>query len=66
MIKNITFFVIGVVSLFVGVIMMIKHKFYKYKTSDMLFVTKLRVFLGSAVLALFGILIVINELKKLI
>lgn len=63
---NITFLAIGVISLLIGVVMMIKHKFYKYKTSDMLFATKLRVFLGSAVLVLFGVLIVVNELKKLL
>lgn len=63
---NITFFIIGIACLIVGAFLMTKHKFYKYKTSDMLFAASFRAFLGAAVLALFGILIVINELKKLI
>lgn len=61
---NITFFIVGIVSVILGVILMIKHKFYKYKTSDMMFFSKFRVFSGSAILALFGLLILINELKK--
>ena len=61
---NISFLVVGVISLVLGIVMMIKHKFYKYKTSDMLFATKLRVFSSSAVLALFGLLVLYYELKK--
>jgi len=45
---------------------MLKNKFYKYETSDMLFVAKLKVFLGAAILVLYGLLILINELKKVI
>lgn len=47
------------VGLFIfGLIVMITHKFYKYDTSDMLFATKLRVFLGgllSSVIGVYGI-----------
>jgi len=32
----------------------------------MLFVAKLKVFLGAAILVLYGLLILINELKKVI
>jgi hypothetical protein len=63
---NSTFFLVGVVSLSTGVLMMLKHKFFNYKSTDMLFASKLRVFLASAVLALFGVLLIFNELKKLI
>ncbi|MBB6502760.1 hypothetical protein HDF25_004943 [Pedobacter cryoconitis] len=63
---NITFLVVGIASIVIGVIMMTKSKFYKYKTSDMLFTAKLRTFLSSAILALCGMLIVANELKKLL
>lgn len=63
---NVTFLGVGVISLLMGVIMMTKSKFYKYKTSDMLFTAKLRTFLSSAILALCGMLIVANELKKLL
>ena len=63
---NIQFFIVGVISVLLGMVIMLKNKFYRYKTNDMLFVTKLRVFLGSAVLVLFGILIMINEIRKVI
>lgn len=63
---NVAIFIIGVVFLTVGVFLMTRHKFYKYKTSDMLFGTSLRAFLGAALIALIGILAVINELKKLL
>lgn len=56
---------IGVFSLIGGVLMMIRYRFYKYKISDALFDTKLRVFMGSLILTITGIIIVINELKKL-
>ena len=63
---NIQFFIVGIIAAILGVVMMLNHKFYKYKTSDMLFVTKLRVFLGSAVLTLFGLLVLYDELKKVV
>ena len=50
----------------VGVFLMARHKFYKYKTTDMLFAASLRAFLGAALIVLVGILAVINELKKLL
>ncbi len=62
---NITLFIIGVACLTVGAFLMTRHKFYKYKTSDMLFAASLRAFLGAALIVLIGILAIINELKKL-
>jgi hypothetical protein len=56
---DIKFFIIGVLSSVAGVFLVTRHKFYKYKTSDMLFVTKLRVFLGAAILVLYGVLIIL-------
>ncbi|KIA88626.1 hypothetical protein OC25_26040 [Pedobacter kyungheensis] len=63
---NFLFFIVGVLSVALGIFIMLKNKFYKYETSDMLFVTKLKVFLGAAILVLYGLLILINEVKKVI
>ncbi|KIA95216.1 hypothetical protein OC25_07850 [Pedobacter kyungheensis] len=63
---NFPFLIVGILSVVFGIIMMVKHKFYKYKSSDMLFAAKLKVFSSSAILVLFGIMILINELKKLV
>ncbi len=63
---NIQFFIVGIIAAILGVVLMLNHKFYKYKTSDMLFVAKLRVFLGSSVLTLFGLLVLYDELKKVV
>lgn len=62
---DIKLLLIGSACLIFGVIMMFKHKFYKYKTSDILFSTKLRVFLAATLIAMFGLIIVFNELNKL-
>lgn len=56
---------IGVLCIVVGLMMMIRSKFYKYKTSDMLFAAKLNTFIPSAFLVLLGILCLGHELKKL-
>lgn len=63
---DIKFLLIGLVCLALGIIMMFKHKFYKYNSSDMLFATKLRVFLPSALIVIFGAIIVFKEIKKLV
>lgn len=63
---NIKFFLIGILCLIGGAIIMSRYKFYKHKTSDSLFGTKLGVFLSAAILALFGILILISEFKNLL
>lgn len=63
---NIQFFCVGVLSLAIGLVMMMKSKFWKYETGDMMFAAKLRSFLGFVLVALFGILILINELKKIV
>ncbi|SES26644.1 hypothetical protein SAMN04488023_15215 [Pedobacter rhizosphaerae] len=63
---NIQFFIVGVCFLIVGVILMWKYKFFKYKAIDTLFYTELKVFLGALILAGMGLAIIINELKKVI
>ncbi|GEC77322.1 hypothetical protein B0A61_03900 [Flavobacterium aquatile LMG 4008 = ATCC 11947] len=59
------FLLIGIISLIIAIFLLRKYKFYKYKTSDMLFATKLQVFLGALVLAMFGIMIILYEILKL-
>ena len=59
---DITLFSIGFVSLIVGVILMIRNRFYKHKSSDMLFVAELKIFLGALILVGMGLAMLINEL----
>lgn len=56
---------IGIFSLVVGILLMIKYRFYKYSVNDARFDTKLRVFMGSLILVISGLIIVINEFKSL-
>jgi hypothetical protein len=62
---NIKLFLICILSLITGIIIMLKNKFYKYETDDMLFATKLKVFLGGLLFSLIGIYGLINEILKL-
>lgn len=59
-------FVISIICVIIGIIIMIKHKFYKYDTSDMLFATKLKVFLSGLLFSLIGLYGIINEILKII
>lgn len=61
---DITLFSIGSVSLIVGIILIIRNRFYKHKSSDMLFVAELKIFLGGLILVGIGLAILINEIKK--
>ena len=56
---------IGVLCIVIGLMMMIKSKFYKYKTSDMLFAAKLNTFIAFAFVVLLGIFFLGHELNKL-
>ncbi len=47
--------IIGVFSTVLGVIICVKYKFYNYSTDDMLFATKLKIFLSGLLLILIGI-----------
>jgi hypothetical protein len=60
------FFVIGIVFLIIGVIIMTKNKFYKYDTNDMLFATKLKVFLSGFLFSLIGLYGIVSEGLKII
>ncbi len=62
---NVLYMMIGISSTAIGVFLMVKYKFYRYKSKDMQFAASLRAFMAAAVLTLFGILILINEIKKI-
>lgn len=62
---DISLFVISIISFIVGIFIMVKNKFYKYETDDMLFATKLKVFLGGLLFSLIGIYGLISEMLKL-
>jgi len=62
---DINLFVISVVLVIVGVVIMLKHKFYQYATDDMLFATKLKIFLSGLLFCLIGIYGLISEIIKL-
>jgi len=62
---NVRILLIGVLCIVIGLMMMMRSKFYKYETSDMLFGAKLNTFIPSAFLVLLGIVCLGHELKKL-
>lgn len=56
-----------VVLFIVGIVVMVTHKFYRYNASDMLFATKLKVFLGgllSSLVGAYGLVKAILDLTK--
>jgi len=63
---DITVFSIGLILLIVGGWLTNKNRFYKHKLSDMLFASELKIFFGGLILFISGILIIINEIKKVI
>lgn len=56
------YIIIGIVFIIIGTLVMIKHRFYKYDPSDMLFATELKIFLGGLTLALAGFYILFLEI----
>ena len=61
---DIKLFLISIRSIVVGIMVMVRHKFYKYKTDDMLFATGFRVFTGGLLLSLVGCYILVSVLLK--
>jgi hypothetical protein len=59
-------FVISIVFFIIGVIIMKKNKFYKYDTNDMLFATKIKVFLSGFLFSLIGLYGIVSEGLKII
>ena len=58
-------FVISIVCVIIGVLIMIKNPFYNYDTKDMLFATKLKVFLSGLLFSLMGLYGIISEVSKI-
>jgi len=63
---DITTFAVCVLFLLVGIVLMVKNRFYKHKSNDILFPIELRMFLGGGILTLLGGYGVIVELIKLL
>ena len=59
-------FIISIVFLIIGAIIMTKNKFYKYDSNDMLFVTKLKVFLSGFLFGVIGLDGIVSEGLKII
>lgn len=64
-IMNYSFLLIGIICLLLSICLLFTNKFYKRKERDMLWATGSNFFGSSIVLAIFAILILINELRKL-
>ena len=63
---HIKFLLLGSIFLVSGVFAMTKSKFYQQKPDDMLFAAGFKAFLGAALIALVGVMILFNEIKKMI
>lgn len=48
-------FITGVIATLIGVFICLKYKFYRYSTDDMLFATKLKVFMSGLLSILIGV-----------
>ncbi len=62
---NYKYILIALVCLSISIFLVIHNKFYKRKKRDLYWATGYNFFLGSIVLALFALLILYYELKKL-
>jgi hypothetical protein len=62
---NILLFIFSIGFLILGGLIMRKNKFYKHDISDMLFATKLSVFLSGSLFSLIGLWGIISEIRKL-
>ncbi len=61
---DVKLFLISILFIVVGIIIMVWHKFYKYKTDDMLFAIELRIFMGGLLFTLAGCYGLVSELLK--
>jgi hypothetical protein len=62
---NYKYILIGLSCLCISIFLMIKNKFYNRKKRDLYWATSYNFFLGTIVLAIFALLILYYELKKL-
>jgi hypothetical protein len=57
---------LGIMFVFLGFGIMIKNKFFKYDSSDMLFATKIKVFLSGLLFFFLGLAVFVNGILDLI
>ena len=55
---------ISILFIVFGIMVMVRHKFYKYRSDDMLFATKFRVFMSGLLSTFVGCYILVSELLK--
>jgi hypothetical protein len=58
---DIKLLILSIIFVFIGIITMINNKFYKYESSDMLFATKLKVFLSGLLFSLIGLYGIVSQ-----
>lgn len=58
------FFSVSVIFVILGVVIMKRNKFYKYRTDDMLFAAGLKLFLSGFLFCFIGVSVIISELLK--
>jgi len=63
---NVKYIILGVLFVVIGLVIMLRHKFYKYKTDDMLFATKFKVFFSGIIACFIGLYFLIHEIAKLL
>ena len=57
---------ICVLLVIVGIMLMVKNKFYKHPANDMSFPAELKLFLSGVLLSLIGIYGIVSEILKII
>ncbi len=63
---DIKLLLLSILFFIIGIIIIIKYKFYKYPSDDMSFATELKVFLGGLLFCLIGVFGIINQILKII
>lgn len=63
---DIVLLLFGILAVILGLLIMRAHKFYKYEINDMLFATKLNVFLSGLLFFLIGLYGIFDKLSILL
>ncbi|RDV13374.1 hypothetical protein DXT99_20360 [Pontibacter diazotrophicus] len=58
--------ILCVFSILLGIMIIVRHKFYKYDMSDMLFVTKLKSFILGLIFIMVGLYGLLDGIAKLL
>lgn len=61
---DVKLFLLSVIFVIIGIVLIINNKFYKQKSSDMMFPAELKFFLGGELFCLLGIYGVIDCILK--